>query len=318
MLSVSPNGLTIRASKVSLPAHVVAAGSCAFGSASPLLWSCADDGSEDWFVPLELRVPASFRQVLQALEADLIDEPRRLDVSVVIGHLAAAMSDGEPRADLLHLGGSLCGEVTWIAWRTQTHLRVRGRSGGGLLLPAALIALASEGSPGVTTAMSLRAFGSRDGDRSEAARQLSRTSGEALVTLRALLCAEDQVRFAAIDALVRLRAVEEMPRIVAAADPAKPWASLAAADAVRTLWVDASPLVRERTRVALAQSPSRTLRAIDTASLATKRPAPPLVEDVGDTIALERPRSLLLLFLLAVGVHGLWRRERSLLRGTDS
>ncbi|HEX5052908.1 MAG TPA: HEAT repeat domain-containing protein [Planctomycetota bacterium] len=309
VVSLSPAGPTIRAEQVTLPPDVAAAGSCAFGGGPTLLWSCATDGTEDWFVPLDFEIPAALRSVLRTLGADLLDQPHRLDASVVVGHLAPAMSDGDPRLELLRLGASLCGEVTWLAWRTPSHLRVRGRSEGGLLLPAALLLWAIDGSTAASTPKALCAFASRDGDRAEAARQLSRVrQGEALAPLRALLHADDQVRLAAIDTLVRLRAVEELPRIVEAAGPGAPWASLAAADAVRELWIDAPPEVRQRTRVALAQSRARDLRAIDTTTLPAKRAGPAPVRDV-DAGSM-RARSLLLLGLLAVGLHGLWRRER--------
>ena len=304
----SDGRLGINPAATPLGVDVVAVGAFSLGGGPDLLWTCACDGTEDWYVPPGFEVPPGWRSLLEALDADLIDVPRSLDLPVVFAHLAGAAVDGDPRNEL-RIGASLCGEVTWMCWKTPTCLRVRGRSAGGLCLPIALALLGRQGAAHPLDDLSLRAFAARDADRAEAARQLGRaTSTESLTALRALLHAEDAVRLAAIDALIRRRESDELPRIVAAAGPSMPWASLAAKDAVRELLPTASPTVRQRTRAAIAASQSTDLRRLDLGTndrRSTPLEAPPYGR---------RARNLLLLGVIAVGVYGLWMRERARLR----
>jgi hypothetical protein len=312
-LTLSPRGIVVSATPVTLPADVVAAGSCSIGAGRPMVFRCGTDGTEDWYVPLDFALPDAWRTMLRALQADLLDEPRLLDATVVVGHLAGAMVDGDPRGELLRLGSSLCGQVAWTTWTTPTHVRVRGKSDGGLSLPAVFLALAAGAHPAPETALALRAFAGRDGDRAEAARQLARTPGErATATLRALLHADDTTALAAIDTLVRSGCTDELPRIVAAAKPQSPWASLAAADALRELWVFADPVVRARTRKAVAGSQSMAVRQVDLDRLPTRVATPSTAAAPDDGAG--RLRALLLLGIFAVGLHGLWARERARLR----
>ncbi|HEX6811388.1 MAG TPA: HEAT repeat domain-containing protein [Planctomycetota bacterium] len=306
--AVLSNGrLGIVRSSIPLPDGVVAVGSCSFGAAE-MLWTCASDGIEDWYVPHGFDIPPEWRNLLDVLDADLVDVPRSLDLPVVFAHLAGAAVDGDPRNNL-RIGASLCGEVTWVCWNTAAHLRVRGRSAGGLGLPIALALLGRQGAGHPLDDLSLRAFAARDTDRAEAARQLGRaTSAESLTALRALLHAEDSVRLAAIDALVRRREADELPRIVAAAGPSMPWASLAASDALRELLPSASPAVRQRTRAAIAASQSTELRRFHAGTIDSggQQPAPEPWRGRG--------RTLLMLGVLAIGIYGLWVRERARVR----
>lgn len=310
---LSPRGLSITPTNVTLPAGVVAAGSCSFGDDRPTVFCCGVDGTEDWFVPRDFAAPAPWRALLADLGADVLDAPRTLDAAVVIGHLAGAMVDGDPRAETLRLGSASCAQVAWTAWTTATHVRVRGRSDGGLTLPATLLLLATGTEPTTAASLALRAFAARDGDRAEAARQFARVHDpRSVAALRALLHAEDTVALAAIDALVRLRATDELPNIVAAAKADAPWASLAAADAVRELWIDAAPAVRARTRTALARSDDRVLRSIDPDRLPTRlggSPAEPAAAD-----GAGRARALVMLGVFAIALYGLWSRERARMR----
>jgi len=307
---VSARGLDVMPTRAALPANVVSAGSCSIGDGAPLVFSCSADGTEDWFVPREFAVPRPWRALLDALHANALDEPRSLDLTVVVGHLAGAFVDGDPRGELLRLGGSACGTVAWTAWSTPTHLRVRGRSDGGLVLPATLLLLAAGADPEAANGLALRAFAARDGDRAEAARQFVRSkSEESIDALRALLFADDPVALAAIDALVRLRRADQLPAIVAAAKPDAPWAQLAAADALRELWTFASPTVRTATRRAIADSASITLRAVDLDRLPIRTTTAP-VDSTPPTADEERVRALVVLALFGVGLWGLLARER--------
>jgi hypothetical protein len=313
-LQLSATGLRITAETPPLPIGVAASGSCAVNGGPAWLWSCDSGGVEDWFVPAGAEVPAAWLRLLRDLGADALAEPRSLDVGVVIGHLAGVTVDGDPRGELLRLGGAACGEVTWTAWTTPSHVRVRGRGDGGLMLPATLVLLAAQGNPQAVGSLPLRAFAARDGDRAEAARQMSRRDDEASENaLQALLHADDKTALAAIDALVLRHDAERLPQIVAAARPEASWTSLAAADAIKALWQQASPTARQETRAALRRSRDLDLRRVDLDALPTlaaaERPEPEPPEP--DTA---RVRALVLLALLAVGVYGLWSRQRAMLR----
>jgi hypothetical protein len=304
-LTCADGVLHIAPHRLELGADVVAAGSCRLGDGPAALLRTTVDGQEDWFVPIDFAPPAAWQLVLQPLDALALDRPRTLDTAVVVGHLAGGLADSDPRGNLLQLGASLCGDVTWLAWRTPGWLRVRGRSQGGLALPAALLVLA--GAAGQRPdGLALRAYAARDADRSEAARQMFRRDGETMrAPLRAMLHADDATRLAAIDTLLRRRASDDLPAIVAAANDDHPWATLAAADAVRTLWAEASPETRQRTRAALARSQSLALRAIDVGTLTPTPPSPTLAPAPG------RVRALVWLALVGIGLAGLWARERA-------
>lgn len=306
-LALTLAGITISATAVELPRGVAASGTCEVGDGPALTFRCASDGSDDWFVPAAFPLPAAWRTLLHDLDAAALEVPRTVTAPVLVGHFAGALADGDPRATMLRLGATMCGDVTWVAWSTPAHLRVRGRSDGGLTLPAALLLLAAADGPR-THGLALRAFAARDADRVEAARQLVRADeADALPTLRAMLCADDRTRLAAIDALVRLGASEELPAIVASGGTANPWATLAAADAVRLLWPTASPLARRDTNMAIARSDSVLLRSLPVHTMAT-RPGRAPQPARGDDSA--RVRSLLWLALIAIGVATLWARER--------
>lgn len=301
-------GLRVRRTAIRLGADVTAAGACRFGDGPSLRFQCRSDGTEDWLVPADLVLPASVRERLRALDADELDHPRTLALSVLAGHLAGGLAEGDPRAEIVRLGSSLCGDVTWRATRTQDGgLHVRGRSDGGLLLPALLLLLADDGHQS-TDALALRAFAARDHERTEAARQLGVAHAEGTATLRALLHADDPTRLAAIDALVRGGFAEELPNVVAAADEDMPMASLAAADAVRALWLHASPGTRQRTRQALRQCPVMPLRALDLDALPRDVPPPPPTP--AEATADRRIAVLVWLALFAIGLLVAWLRER--------
>ncbi|MCU0867264.1 MAG: hypothetical protein MUC36_26070 [Planctomycetes bacterium] len=316
---IDADGMRILPTTIVLPPGTVATGSCTIGAGQPLLFECRTDGTEDWFVPLPFEAPAAWLQLLAAIDGHNTDVPHTLDAAVIAGHLAGGLVEGDPRAELLRLGASACGDVTWLAFRQESMLRVRGRSEGGLMLPAALLALAADRTGG-PDGLQLRAFGARDVDRAEAARRLLGSDDQlALPTLRALLFADDATRLAAIDTLVRRHCTDELPAIVAAASAAMPWSTLAAEHAVRELWLDADPLVRQRTRAALQRSDSVQLRSIDTERLPRRVPATAELPTHGEpSDGGLQARALILLGLLTIGIAGLWQRERLRLQGHDS
>ncbi len=306
-LEVSATGTKITPASATVPADCFAAGSLHLGD-HVALFACRADGTEDWFLPPTAPWPAPWTKLLDRLGADEFDLPRTVDVTVLVAHLLGPLPEDDPRAALLRLLPAQCGEATWTAWRSPTHLRVRGRSNAGLALPALLLHLALATGADRIDRLPLRAFSARDGDRAEATRQLVRDdSVGSIEVLRSLLHADDELRLVAIDALVRRGDTAELPRIVAAAAPDHPLASLAAADAVRSLFANAAPLDRQRTRAAIVRSAERDLRAIDVEALLPGRRRTAAPADDGS----QRGRLLALLLLTGIAVYGLWSRERS-------
>jgi hypothetical protein len=295
----------VAAAAVPLPTDAIAAGVLTRGGRDLVLWSCNRAGIEDWYLPADAVAPPPWPKLLRDLGVHPGEPPRSVDLAVAFGHLAGARVHEDSRQHELQLAAALCGQVTWSVWRTGTGLRVRGRSDGGLLLPALLLHTAAAGS-GVTTALPLRAFAARDGHRDEAARQLGRQPATAAASaLRALLHGDDEQRLAAIDSLVRCGAADQLPAIVAAAAPDMPWAGVAATDAVQQLWAEASPLVRQRTRAAIARSAHVGLRSLPLT------PAPAVSDGAAAATIGDRARLLSGLGLAAVLLYGLWLRERA-------
>ncbi len=320
-LSLSVAGLQIRSTNVPVPKGAVAIGTCSFANEQPeMVWRCDANGRERWFVPKDFEVPERWLHLLRAIEGDLIGTPRTLAVPVIAGHLAGGLMDGDPSAALLRIGPTLCGDATWMAFRRGEQLEVCGRSDGGLMLPMTLLAIAIADGHGELSALSLRAFAARDADQAEAARQLGRSDRDVdVATLRSLLRADDPVRLTAIESLVRHRQTAELANIIASADNDNPWATIAARDAVLRLWSIASPHDRQAARAALAQSDSPVLRDLAVSGLprevylARRTPTVANPSALIDAIS-GRARLLILLFLLSIGLLGLWLRERVALR----
>jgi hypothetical protein len=326
-LSLSLAGLTIQATEVDLPQNAVAIGSFSFEAASedpPLIWRCDPNGREQWYIPSGFYMPNQWQRLLHAIEADLVDTPRTLAIAVLAGHLAGAQLDNNPQSSLVRLAPALCGDATWIAWQQDNYTRVCGRSAGGLVLPLTLLVLAIEGNGRNLSALSLRAFASRDADQAEAGRQLGRPDKELDVhTLRSLLHAGDKVRLAAIEALIRHGDTSSLPLIIGAADATKPWAVIAARDAVIRLWPITSEQDRHATRAALRKSDVPVLKNLDTNSLPTSPVTPRdsnLTNELATSQNASNPRrnALIILFFMSVGLLALWSRERTLLQRATS
>lgn len=325
-LSLTDAGLQISKTKVVVPTGAVAIGTCNFGgtrTAQQIVWRCDTSGREQWSVPSEFVLPKRWQQLLHAFAADLIGTSRTLSVPVIVGHLAGGLLDNDPRSALLRLGPSLCGEATWLAQRNGNQLHVVGRSDGGLMLPMTFIGLAVAGGHGSLPTISLRAFAARDPDRAEAARQLGRADRTLDTdTLRALLHAEDETRFAAIEALVRHQASNELPAIIRAADDQYPWATIAARDAVMSLWPATTAVDRDRIQSALQASNSAVLNQLDidvlTASSAKMVPTSRSTNPTPTFAADGRAHALTLLFFMSAGLLGLWHREHVKLRAAKN
>src|SRR5262249_42574419 len=128
-----------------------------------------------------------------------------------------------------------------------------------------------------------------------------RAGADGVPGLRALLHGDEECRLAAIDGLLRLRAVAELPHIVAAARDDWPLVTALAATAVRELWPETPNGVRASTLQALQQN-----RAFADLAL----PGTPAAPGATDP----RWRVLAGLAILATALFQLWRRERLRLR----
>lgn len=294
------NGTLRTGDGLPLPKGIAFAGEGTFGDTT-VQFACDEDGREDWVVrgssaPLELAM------LLAALQLVPGAPPRSIDVPALVGNLTGATVDGDDAAQNLLLAAVQCGELTLIVRPTADRWTVRGRSGGGLSVPA-LLAYGALRRVGAATPVQrgdgwrLRAFGGRDGDRAEAARQLQRDGAPGIPALRALLHADEASRVSAIDGLLRLGAASELPRIVAAADAAMPLAVAIAAAAVRDLWPTAGPTTRNATLAALRASTTLDPSLVTAA-------APPTAID-------PRYRWIALLAIASCGLFGLWWRERA-------
>lgn len=267
-LDLATSGNTVRTSAPP-PGDAYLAGEVVLPGWGSLLLRCDRAGIEDWFAPDRPLPPELFALVGNAAAAAGV--PCTVDVGALAGHLTTILTDA-PGADLLTAGAAMCGEVTLQWWRDAAGVRVRGRSGGGLLLPAAIAWLAAQpptARPEQWFALPrqqgpgrwpLRAFVSRDGFRAEAARQLA-LAPAAVGTLGALLHADPVTRLAAMDTLVRQGDAGALPGIVRAADPGQPATVAMARLAVDQLWPGAGPATRADVHRALVHNPIADLRA---------------------------------------------------------
>ena len=289
--------------------------------ADSVLFSCGTDGVEDWFVPANCTPSGRPAQLVRALGIRTGAPARTIDIAAMCGNLGGSLPADDPRLQWIGLGAANCGELTFTCWQVGDRLRVRGRSGGGLLLPA-FLAFAATLPPGAdasarwatvpdddTARWSLRAFAGRDSDRAEATRQLAAASDpRARTTLRLLLRADASTRTAAMDGLVRLQAAEQLPRILAAADPALPDTVAMAGEAVTELWPELPLALRGQVRAALENHPAEALRQLD-----PDRDSRNAGSDPVGVQALPN-RWLLPLLATGAGLLGLWLRERQRLR----
>lgn len=309
-LTVSPNGVDVRATEVAVPGGLVALGTVTLAESSQepaLVWSCGHDGGERWRIPASFAAPAAWGEALAAIGADAVSTPRTVAAPVLAGHLSGGLLEGDPRAALLRIGPALCGDVTWLATRQGDETIVDGRSGGGLMLPLALFLIAVADGAASPSALQLRAFAARDGDRGEAARQLGRSDRALDVeTLRALLHGQDELRLTAIRSLTQRGALDALPQIVDAATPDMPWSTLAARDALRALWPHADAAQRRETQAALQRNRCPELRGV----LLDAGAAPGRRAVDRTATGSARGRAFAALFCTGIGLLGLWRRER--------
>ncbi|MGE3172631.1 MAG: hypothetical protein AB7O97_08380 [Planctomycetota bacterium] len=289
-----------------LPAGVAVAGEFDLGTGT-VQFSCNADGSDRW-TTAATATPPRCAGILAALHLDLGGAPRTVDPAALLGHLAGAGLEGDVAGQQLLLGALQCGEVTLAAHRAGGGLRVQGRSGGGLIVPALLTWFAAGRAAAAPPqaqgdVFALRAYTGRDGDRAEAARQLQRLGPDGLPGLRAMLHADEAGRLSAIDGLVRLGAAAELPRIVAAAAADMPLVTRMVRSAARALWPSASAPTRDAALAALRRNPAlpQTLAELllDPVAAAAATPT-----------SHRRWHVVAMLAAVTASLFGLWLRER--------
>jgi hypothetical protein len=215
--------------------------------------TCDAQGLETWRAPrgLALRTPP-----LQALatELDLARAPGPvwLDVAALIGGRAAGVQMESPLGRLLTLGAVECGDLIVQLHAEGDDIVVRGRSRGGLVLPALLLHLAARSTPPPTPAQAWQAlaYAARDSRREEAALQLAfSTDVSALPTLRSLLFARDAVQGRAAEALARRSDPTALVPLARALQTTTPTQRAALETAIATLWPRAPAALRSRARM---------------------------------------------------------------------
>ena len=271
-----------------------------------IAFECRSDGSETWRIE-RAELPAPIASLFAQLRIDVDGTPRTIDFASLAGNLAGVSVEEDSRARLLHLAAMQCGEVTIAARSERGRIVVDGRGPGGLVGPAWILSEirrrdAAQSMDESVRAWSARAFAGTDADRLEAARQLQRAGAAAIPALRALLHGDEASRLCAIDGLVRLRAVAELPRIVAAADADMPLATAMAKTAIDELLPLADVATRELARKALARN-----SALD---------AGLIVSSAGATTA-PRWRLVALSSLTLACLVGMWLRERARLAAAE-
>lgn len=294
---VDPSGIRF-GDGIALPEGCIAAGEASLDGTT-IAFDCRRDGSETWTVT-GARVPSAARSLLAVLRLTTDGVPRAFDTNAMVGHLAGAAVADDAAMQTLTAGALLCGEAVVVVTKNGSTLRVDGRSGGGLCVPAFVLWTAQQrdAATPVSDALSqwqVRAFAGRDGDRLEAVRQMQRSGGASVPALRAMLHGDETSRLCAMDGLVRLKAASELPRIVAAADASMPLASAMASTAVDLLWPLAAADTRALTIQALDSNPA--------AASATERGGEPAIDT--------RWRWLCILAVTLASLSSFWLRERS-------
>lgn len=266
--------------------------------------SCDAEGLEDWFLPLDGTSAAPVARFVEWLAPLDHGGPRAYQVANLVAQHLGPTLEGSPARRLLELAAE-CGDLCLVAWRAGEVLRVRGRSAGGLSVPAILL-WRLDARPAAEASLRLHALAARDGERTAAARLGSNAQSFAPRLWQALLYADDATRLAAIDSLVRRGTAEALSSMVAAAEPDLPLSLLATTEAVRELWSRVPAPDRQVLLRALDQSTTPQLHGLAAELNAPTRPRLANTElDPGT-----RARWLLGLGCVAAGLYGLWLRAR--------
>ena len=282
------------------------AGEVQLDGAHRMLVACTSDGTEDWFVPSPAKMPAYAGQFVQTLGPVPEAHLRALDLAAACGLLAKGMVEQDPRLPLATLGAAHCGEVTWAWWRNERELRVRGKSNGGLLLPALALHAANSANTHRTAgaaetrhaSLQLHALAGRDVSRNESIRQLVRSvPARSTEDLGSLLHTDGTTKHYAMDALARMGDPTHLEAILAAMDPADPVSTSLAASALHELLPTAPREVRASVENQLQDLPQ------------------PLREDLlRNGPAAWQVRAAVALSLVLLGLFGFWMRERTRLQ----
>ncbi len=198
--------------------------------------ACDATGTERW--RLDAGTAATNRRLKRLFDRFAPDASTgglTVDLPALIGNLMGGAAHGDALGELLTLAPLECGDVEVVAVPSDgddTVWRVIGHSGGGLLLPALLVAIADAQAAGMkidapvagdeVDRCVLLATTATGDEQLEAARQLSRFDDpRAIHALEGLLHADGDLRLVARMGLARLEALEPSSETTRRATPAR-------------------------------------------------------------------------------------------------
>jgi hypothetical protein len=246
-------------------------------SGHALVGSCDWTGLEVLRGPWSATAAEPLAGLLSALHLAARVEPVSIDVSALVGNLAGAIDPTDPDGAWLPLAAAECGELVCRLQRAGGAFVVRGRSNGGLTLPAILVAAALRQAPppGEIERWVRLGFTTTDDHREEAALHLARFPGaRSRDTLARLLEAGDHTRVRAMESIVRHGDPAGLAAIVQAADPDVGDSVEMAEAALWSLFGRLDEGQRAALADALGSHPAPALRAFPSAWRAGDSPAP--------------------------------------------
>ncbi len=245
--------------------------------------TCKFSGVETW--DLEGVPSGRYAMLVNLLGLDRGRTPVTFDSLAVASTILGGTVDGDELGRLINWGAEACGELDLHFWKTETGIRIRGASQGGMLLPAALTVLADwHAHPAESLLQAgrkidrcdqviLLAAAARYDERSEAIRQLSILDDPRVIpVLERLLREDDQTRVLTMESLVRAKVSKALPRLLAASSDSIDGSEAMARVALWTLWPSTSPSTRQQIRDHLDPLEAS---ALDAWHLEGKRPQPP-------------------------------------------
>lgn len=245
--------------------------------------ACDQDGHEAWSVDQAAAESAAYRALLDWLDLGGATAARAwFDTPALVGLLGPGFETESPHGVRRALVATECGDLVVARERRDRGERLRARSGGGLLLPAALLWLSQR--TATSTDQEQRwlrlAFAARDARRDEAMLQLARfTSADSERGLRAL-CRDHSTAPRAIESLTRRRAIDSLGQLATLASTQPDAVGEVATAAIATLWPRASAEVRADVRARADRRLHGVLADLDAAKAATMLPrAAPSTDD---------------------------------------
>lgn len=225
--------------------------------------ACDHDGHEAWSIAGAATRTESYRALLAWLDLDRAGSDRAwFDAGALIGLSGPGFETESPVAVRLAVAATECGDLVVAREAAVGAERLRARSAGGLLLPAALLwrNRREAGSIDPEQRWLSLAFAARDARRDEAMLQLTRSvTASSERGLRAL-CLDPGTAPRALEALTRRGAVGSLTQLASLSSTPDPMTAEVARGAIATLWPRADQTQRAQTR---ARADRRLLDALD-------------------------------------------------------